>query len=762
MGKNQSASNLTNIIKQDASGNISFVSGSTTLMSVSSSGAVTTTGNVAGTASYASNAELFDGLNSTVFATTGSNTFTRAQYISNTSTPTNFTDTASLYTDGGMQVKKDVYLSSSLFVKGDLTIFGTQSVNYITSSQLNIADNIITVNTSTPAVRFGGIAVQDSGSLATGLTGSLLWDSQNNHWVYTNPSGSSYSGGMLISGPRASSLGEEQGTTFNALMKGQGGDHITSSGIFESGSNVGIGTASPNEKLQVEGAISATGTASTAFANSSTLDWYSTGTRIISRGANTSTRGTFILKLESSNSSLSSDVLQFSNLGAATFSSSVSLGGYLTGQGVNPGGLGGSRYVIDWLSGYMRIFSYGADTSTNGGFVLNSQRSNGTNDKEYLSISATGLATFSSNGGNLAIFKTNNATDSYNSAVILAGNADATQANRNAYILLDPNGANGTGTDYAFFTALGTGETQFGTSKSDGFLALYTADTAKMRITSAGNVGIGTSFVISSYFGSGQTGGVLQVATNVAKTATANTFPIAFLSSNDATYPLGLYLGMITGATTGARKLKLQGTEIGVSPNDIVMQTDGARVGIGTSSPSYKLHTSYDGCGDYVAQFHNINSGDCGGSGVLILQGGTFNSGDTTSRYISFRRGDGTEIGAVRRSGASNVAFDTSSDYRLKEDLKDFNGLDKISAIKVYDFKWKNTTERMNGVLSHELKEVIPYAVGGEKDGIDGKGDMIIQGVDYSKLVPVLIKSIQELNTKLDAANAEIEALKNK
>jgi hypothetical protein len=238
MGKNQSASNLTNIIKQDADGSIAFMHGNTMLMQVSSSGTIETTGNVAGTASYASNAELLDGLDSTVFATTGSNTFTSAQYIFNTSTPTNFTDTASLYTDGGMQVKKDVYLSSSLFIKGDLTIFGTQSVNYITSSQLNISDNIITMNTSTPVVRFGGIAVQDSGSLATGLTGSLLWDSQNNHWIYSNPSGSSYSGGMMISGPRnTGSIGDEQGTTFNALMKGQGGDHITSSGIFESGTS---------------------------------------------------------------------------------------------------------------------------------------------------------------------------------------------------------------------------------------------------------------------------------------------------------------------------------------------------------------------------------------------------------------------------------------------------------------------------------------------------------------------------------------------
>ena len=243
MSKVRDISGLANIIKTDANGNVTFVSGSTTLMAISSSGAVTSTGTIGGS-------------NSATLATTGSNTFTGQQYVSNTNAPVNFTDTASLYTDGGLRVGKDAYVSGTLYLN-NLTVYGTQSVNYITSSQLDIADNIITVNTSTPAIRFGGIAVRDSGSLGTGLTGSLLWDSQNNHWVYTNPSGSSYSGGMLISGPRASSLGEEQGTTFNALMKGQGGDHITSSGIFESGSNVGIGTSSPTLALSVIGQIRA-------------------------------------------------------------------------------------------------------------------------------------------------------------------------------------------------------------------------------------------------------------------------------------------------------------------------------------------------------------------------------------------------------------------------------------------------------------------------------------------------------------------------
>ena len=144
------------------------------------------------------------------YATTGSNTFVSTQYISCTSNPTGFTTAASLYTDGGLRVTKDAYVSGTLYLN-NVTIYGTQSVNYITSSQLDISDNIINVNTATPNVRFGGLAVYDSGS--TGLTGSILWDSQNNNWVYSNPSGSgNYDSSMVIMGPRNNgSLGNEQG-----------------------------------------------------------------------------------------------------------------------------------------------------------------------------------------------------------------------------------------------------------------------------------------------------------------------------------------------------------------------------------------------------------------------------------------------------------------------------------------------------------------------------------------------------------------------
>jgi hypothetical protein len=280
MGKNQSASNLINIINYN-NGNILFVSGSTTLMTISSSGEIITTGVISGsnilTSSYSQNSELLDNFDATSFvftssyntdsssfstrvtnnestgsslttasgsfstrvstieskyATTGSNTFTGPQYVSHASNAIGFTSTASLYTDGGFRVTKDAFVSGTLYLN-NLTVYGTSSIQYITSSQLNVATNIITVNTDTPAVRFGGLTVYDSGSLAG--TGSLFWDSEQNHWVYANPSGSTYSGGMLMSGPRSQALGSEQGTTACALMMGQGGDHITSSAIFHYG-----------------------------------------------------------------------------------------------------------------------------------------------------------------------------------------------------------------------------------------------------------------------------------------------------------------------------------------------------------------------------------------------------------------------------------------------------------------------------------------------------------------------------------------------
>ncbi|MFT6128059.1 MAG: hypothetical protein ACJAVA_002557, partial [Flavobacteriaceae bacterium] len=92
----------------------------------------------------------------------------------------------------------------------------------------------------------------------------------------------------------------------------------------------------------------------------------------------------------------------------------------------------------------------------------------------------------------------------------------------------------------------------------------------------------------------------------------------------------------------------------------------------------------------------------------------------------------------------SATAYNTTSDYRLKEDLQDFKGLDLVSKIPVYDYKWKAEDSRSYGVMAHELAEVLPDAVTGDKDAEE------MQGVDYSKIVPLLVKSIQELTAKVE------------
>jgi hypothetical protein len=128
-------------------------------------------------------------------------------------------------------------------ITGNLTVIGTASFAYTTASIVQVGSSVITLNTDNPATRFGGITVVDSGSFGNSSTGSLFWDSQNNRWIYANPSGSTYDGGMLISGPRnTSGLGNETGMDRYFVAVGQGADHIQPSTIFNSGSGANANT----------------------------------------------------------------------------------------------------------------------------------------------------------------------------------------------------------------------------------------------------------------------------------------------------------------------------------------------------------------------------------------------------------------------------------------------------------------------------------------------------------------------------------------
>jgi hypothetical protein len=98
------------------------------------------------------------------------------------------------------------------------------------------------------------------------------------------------------------------------------------------------------------------------------------------------------------------------------------------------------------------------------------------------------------------------------------------------------------------------------------------------------------------------------------------------------------------------------------------------------------------------------------------------------------------------------TAYNTSSDYRLKENIQPMTGaLAKVAALKPCTYKWKADGFDGEGFIAHELAEVAPQCVTGEKDAVDSDGNPQYQGIDTSFLVATLTAAIQELKAEFDA-----------
>lgn len=146
----------------------------------------------------------------------------------------------------------------------------------------------------------------------------------------------------------------------------------------------------------------------------------------------------------------------------------------------------------------------------------------------------------------------------------------------------------------------------------------------------------------------------------------------------------------------------------------------------------------------------NITANTTDNNGMIILNANTGSSwANNWHEYVLFQK-EGSVIGnIVAGNNGTTIAYNTTSDYRLKTDFKSFNGIDLVSKIKIYDYAWKVDNSRMYGVKAHELQTILPYLVFGEKDAVDKLGKIIPQTVDYSKLTPILVKAIQEQEIKM-------------
>jgi trimeric autotransporter adhesin len=133
-------------------------------------------------------------------------------------------------------------------------------------------------------------------------------------------------------------------------------------------------------------------------------------------------------------------------------------------------------------------------------------------------------------------------------------------------------------------------------------------------------------------------------------------------------------------------------------------------------------------------------------------------TGSTPSTVINFVR-NGNSVGQIFTTDTA-TSYVTSSDYRLKENVQPMTGaLAKVSQLKPCTYTWKSSGSAGQGFIAHELQEVVPEGVYGEKDGVDKDGNPEYQGIDTSFLVATLTAAIQEQQAIITDLKARIEIL---
>ena len=124
----------------------------------------------------------------------------------------------------------------------------------------------------------------------------------------------------------------------------------------------------------------------------------------------------------------------------------------------------------------------------------------------------------------------------------------------------------------------------------------------------------------------------------------------------------------------------------------------------------------------------------------------------TGSTFIRFNDSDSNAIGSISQDGASTVTYSTSSDYRLKENVNySFDATTRLNQLKPcrFNFIADGPSRVVDGFLAHEVSGIVPEAILGEKDAVNDDGSIKPQGIDQSKLVPLLVKAVQELAARV-------------
>ena len=590
---------------------------------------------------------------------------------------------------------------ADLTVTGDLTVDGTTTT--INSTTLNVDDINITVASGAA----DAAAANGAGLTVDGANATFNYASSGDKWTMNKPldvggnldvTGTLSSDGLTVDGSGTAQITSTSGTTLELIRSGSAGQ--ISSLIMKDGGNAQNRINSSGGALEFE--YGASNLNALKIANNGDISFYDTS-------------GNAKFFWDASAESL-------------TLNSTLKVEGGTTNGFVQASG---------------SLFQLGASTASD--LVVY------TNNAERMRIESSGAVVINNTGGDAQLYF--GGTSGTNRMYLARSGADS------------------------FLWNVSSGNMRFGT-----------ADAERMRIDSSGNLLVGETSPISNgditlaRSATDANISLLSRSTTDSHSCSIQMQKSSTNSGNFAATSSGDQLGSIVFRGVNTSAVSKEGASISVTqtgtdastvPAAMVFDTNGTERMRIDSNGSILFNTSTLSDGGNNSMSYS-NTGD----ETLIIS----SAGTGSSYMIRFMNGNG--VAGQILSGGTTTSYQTNSDYRLKTDVQPMTGAsDRVLALKPVNFEWIVDGTRTDGFLAHEAQEIVPEAIFGSKDAmkdkeyevspavLDDDGNVVTeaamgtrsvpdyQGIDQSKLVPLLTAALQEALTKIDALETRITAL---